>query len=379
MGTNFKSNLTSKLAFLVLIAAWIVTASVVAAQSTKPPNLLLVQMLVRHGARAPHHKLYPTDPNPIEVWPQGLGMLTQLGKRQQYVLGKFLRYFYQGFVTSNPNEILVNSSEHDRCLQSALSNLAAFYAPTTEQWVVEDGLNWQPVVVHYREKTSDKYLSNADCTKFEKEKHKLYNSSDLLSELEKHNDLLEALKMHGGINITDFIDVVKFHDTVFTEKYHCLNVSEWIEPYWDELTALTDLTFHMMTNTTVLQRLRSGPILEKMLENMDNKIAGKDDHLKVYMYSTHDSNIAFLLNALGVYELPPPFSACLLVELHETLNRPAVRLLYLNSTTMQNISSISPVPLKLQGCDEFCPLEHFRQLVQPIIPEDWNKECQTTD
>ncbi|KAG8196643.1 hypothetical protein JTE90_006553 [Oedothorax gibbosus] len=361
-------------ATFTLVAARIKAAPPVVSQST---NLLLVQMLFRHGARAPV-KIFPTDPNPIEVWPEGLGGLTQLGKRQHYTLGKYLRAFYFGFVTSNPNEVLVYSTSYRRCLQSALANLAAFYAPTDPRWVVEDGFDWQPVAVYYRDPAKDKYLSvNTDCPKLYKEMEKQFSSSDFKSEYGKHNNMFDALKLYGGLNSTDSYEILSFYDAVLTEKYHGLIVPEWIEPYFDELKELSDFIIYQWTNTLAQQRLLSGPFLGKMLENMDNKISGKNDHLKVHMYSAHGINVASLLNALGVYERNPPSAACVLIELHETQVGPAVRLLYLNSTTMQDIATISPVLLKLQGCGEFCPMEHFRHFVQPIIPDDWNKECHT--
>ncbi|KAG8196644.1 hypothetical protein JTE90_006554 [Oedothorax gibbosus] len=362
--------------FFILVAAWTVVAPLAVPQSSK---LLLVQMLFRHGARAPE-RIFPSDPNPIDVWPQGLGGLTQLGKKQHYTLGTYLRNFYSNFVTSNPNEVQVNSTSYPRTLQSALTNLAAFYAPTDPRWVVEDGLNWQPVPVYYGDPATDMYLSiDADCPKLKRDREKQYNTSNYLSELEKHQDLLEALKQYGGLDSPGYYDIYQFQDAVFCEKYHGLIVPEWIEPYFDELKDLSDFILYQWSNTLAQQRLLSGPFLERILENMDNKISGKNDQLKVHVYSAHDTNIATLLDALGVYQGQPPYTACVLIELHDTQDGPAVRLLYRNPTTMQDISSISPVLLKLQGCGEFCPLEHFRQLAQPIIPEDWNKECYTVD
>ncbi|GBN96478.1 Testicular acid phosphatase [Araneus ventricosus] len=122
--------------------------------SEKDNKLLLVQTLFRHGDRAPRH-LYPTDPNSKDSWPEGLGKLTLIGKKQQYALGKFLRSRYQDFITTNPNEVLVNSSAADRCLTSAAANLAAFYAPE-ERWKIEDGLNWQPIPIHFLPPYQDK-------------------------------------------------------------------------------------------------------------------------------------------------------------------------------------------------------------------------------
>jgi hypothetical protein len=44
--------------------------------------------------------------------------------------------------------------------------------------------------------------------------------------------------------------------------------------------------------------------------------------------------------------------------------------LYRNSTTRE------PYNLAIPGCDAVCPLEKFAELLKPIIPVDWEKECK---
>ncbi|MEE6521976.1 hypothetical protein FKM82_020352 [Ascaphus truei] len=42
----------------------------------------------------------------------------------------------------------------------------------------------------------------------------------------------------------------------------------------------------------------------------------------------------------------------------------------------RNESGKPPVPLSLPGCDHRCPMEEFQRLLQPVIPMDWERECQ---
>jgi hypothetical protein len=44
--------------------------------------------------------------------------------------------------------------------------------------------------------------------------------------------------------------------------------------------------------------------------------------------------------------------------------------LYRNSTTRE------PYNLAVPGCDAVCPLEKFVELLQPVIPVRWEKECK---
>jgi hypothetical protein len=44
--------------------------------------------------------------------------------------------------------------------------------------------------------------------------------------------------------------------------------------------------------------------------------------------------------------------------------------LYRNSTTHELYN------LAIPGCDAVCPLEKFVELLQPVIPVNWEKECK---
>ena len=60
--------------------------------SEEDMNLVYVQIVWRHGDRSPA-LIYPNDPN-ANYWPQGEGMLTQLGMQQHYELGTHLKFQY---------------------------------------------------------------------------------------------------------------------------------------------------------------------------------------------------------------------------------------------------------------------------------------------
>lgn len=42
----------------------------------------------------------------------------------------------------------------------------------------------------------------------------------------------------------------------------------------------------------------------------------------------------------------------------------------------RNDSKKAPWPLTLPGCPHRCPLQDFLRLTEPVIPKDWQKECQ---
>ncbi|CAL1291347.1 unnamed protein product [Larinioides sclopetarius] len=113
-------------------------------------ELVYLQLLTTNGFHAPL-SLYPNDENTEDDWPEGMGLLTKLGKLQQYEMGKFLRKFYHHFITSDPGEVDAFSSFEDRSTIGLVTLMASLYAPT-EEWEFLPGFKWQPTVLCYMEK-----------------------------------------------------------------------------------------------------------------------------------------------------------------------------------------------------------------------------------
>ena len=62
------------------------------------------------------HSFYPNDPyRNATYWPNGLGQLTERGKRRMFEVGRFLRKRYANFLTYDLNEVSVLSSDIERC------------------------------------------------------------------------------------------------------------------------------------------------------------------------------------------------------------------------------------------------------------------------
>lgn len=68
---------------------------------------------------------------------------------QEYELGKYIRNRYKDFLspTYSPDEVYIRSTDVDRTLMSAESNLAGLYPPVeSQEWNHE--LKWQPIPIH---------------------------------------------------------------------------------------------------------------------------------------------------------------------------------------------------------------------------------------
>lgn len=66
------------------------------------------------------------------------------------------------------------------------------------------------------------------------------------------------------------------------------------------------------------------------------------------------------------YRPAEPFPYCLL----STLRNFSVEMYF------RNESNKAPWPLVLPGCPHRCPLQDFLHLTEPIVPKDWQQECQ---
>ena len=86
-----------------------------------------------------------------------------------------------------------------------------------------------------------------------------------------------------------------------------------------EFSRLRLLTFSLYTATTELARLRAGPFLEELLHHWAQlEEGGGSDNKLLHIYSAHDTNVATVLNALGVFNgLAPPYASAILLELLE--------------------------------------------------------------
>ena len=78
--------MSSSVYFIILLFI-----SLLATMSLASDRLEMVLEICRHGARAPVSQEFNVTKT---YWPEGTGMLTRVGERQHYLLGKELRKRY---------------------------------------------------------------------------------------------------------------------------------------------------------------------------------------------------------------------------------------------------------------------------------------------
>uniref|UniRef100_V5I8Q3 acid phosphatase n=1 Tax=Anoplophora glabripennis TaxID=217634 RepID=V5I8Q3_ANOGL len=337
-------------------------------------DLISVVVLHRHGDRAPV-KAYKNDPYADEsYWPLGFGELTNIGKKQQYGLGKWLRERYVDFlpVSYNKNDIKIHSSNVDRCLMSAESNVAGLYPPEGNQ-VWNDQLKWQPIPIHTTPKTEDAILAQSKpCSKYSKLLKELMEEEPFNSTLDKYKEQMDYFSKNSGENITTLVDLMDLYNTVYIENLHNLTQPDWTQSLLtEEIEQLSGLAWSAYAYTQDLARLRSGPLIDLILNHFENVKNNVEDTPKFLMLSGHDSTIAPLLTAMQVYDNKwPYYASSVIFELREGKNNDFVNVFYRNPTEIANIT--------LPSCDFDCDFDNFQKVLAPVRTslEDWNKECQ---
>jgi len=344
-------------------------------------TLKLVHLLFRHGDRTPCN-FYPTDPYKDEsLWPVSPGQLTPTGKMMHFKLGQWLRERYSGFLSEKyiPDEIKVRSTDIDRTLMSAMSNLAGLYPPVGDE-VWNEGLAWQPIPVHTVPIQEDILLSDrpTGCPRLEELLTAAEQSQEIQSVYKENKELMEYISKNSGRTISTAYDMDYIYDTLFIESLYNFTLPSWTKSIFPggAFQKVRDLSFLIHTYTHELKRLSGGPFLDTMVshwkEKINTSLYPKD--MRVFMYSGHDSTIATVLNTLSVYNgIPPPYASLVMFELHHSQEKDwTVRILYRNSTTN------APYHLSIPNCSEDCPFAQFLQLTASLRPLDRDMECMAS-
>ncbi|KAJ6666497.1 hypothetical protein lerEdw1_020220 [Lerista edwardsae] len=198
---------------------------VVLLQLASGRELTFVLLIYRHGDRSPIEN-YPTGLHNEGEWPQGFGQLTtvgrlfieildssqthacivvpQLGMQQQHELGQYLKKRYEGFL--NPmykrEEVLIESTELDRTIMSAQSNLAGLFPPAGDQ-IWNPKILWQPIPVHIVPKRFNPKLRFPifDCPRYLELLKETIASREFQDKLQPYEEFLKEIAFRSGYDL----------------------------------------------------------------------------------------------------------------------------------------------------------------------------------
>lgn len=364
------------------------------------PKLIWLLFMHRHGDRTPIN-MAPRDPyNNIKYWPEGFGNLINPGRFRMYKLGKFIRKRYENFLTDNMREIYSRSSDVERCIESANALLAGLYPPTpTTRW--NPDLLWLPAPVH-TVPAPDDYLLNESGRKYLQNyinELRIIQKSEAVKKLYQESvKERELLEREMGYEFDMFTKFKCTYSTLDIEQRCGFEMPAWYTPQLKEkLYRYSGIAFSLAgSGTEKLQKIRSGHLLEDIIERMEiasiegpkveerseyqlpTNAPGSNNDKRVVHFSTHDSILSIILEALsinGPMPVPPGFGATFFIELYVDLDDDGRQISekYLRFRYMDDTESETPVEKKLPStCDTNSSgqvtLNNFKKFVSHLLP-----------
>ncbi|KAI6194024.1 putative esophageal gland cell secretory protein 21 [Aphelenchoides besseyi] len=379
-------------------------------------QLVLVQSLWRH------------DNN---TWPQGWGQLTLTGMKQHYYLGQRLKKKYTTDLKFTPSkfnqaEVYIRSTDLNRTLQSAMSNLVGFFDRGTEGVDYPKDLDswptgYVPIPIHTVDDDFD-YLINPDryCPRSNAIRKFLMDCDDIRSIVEQHKDLLDKLTKISGMETTIW-NMWEIYDSWYIDRLYGKPLPpEFTDELFANVTKLNNIMEDVIYGIGVktckgldirneLTKLRGGPLIWSIIEHMQQKrfcintpVDKRDtkakqlckwmDKLKYFVYSAHDSTIAALFSTLGFNETNfdepgfPHYSACVTVELWKSANGYYVKVFYWvpPSEAIKNRTHKEDVTIdltsKIVDCTDKCDLDQFSKRSEPYkLSTTPQKLCDDTN
>uniref|UniRef100_H2YF55 Lysophosphatidic acid phosphatase type 6 n=1 Tax=Ciona savignyi TaxID=51511 RepID=H2YF55_CIOSA len=351
-------------------------------------NLKLVQVIFRHGARTPllspdylpkieysksqmthpEHTIIPyviTELHDEEIvikhnttWGETKGdhgQLTSVGAEQLYQLGCFLRkkYLSELDFVKDPSQVYARSTGVKRTVESARSVLAGLFPGHTAQFPI-----------HVAPPTMEVLYPN----------FQICNYIRMLNRWAYQNEcfLREDIQNQFNISPEHKVHLVTLRDCLFVHKFHDMLPAEFDKP--EAMTNLERVSVEIMDyvfagHGEASLKLASGPLLTKLLENMDQSISNQPNKEKLILLSGHDTTLIPFLHTLNIHDSKwPPYAANVTLELYECSSdqKYYVQVLYENEKQL------------LPGCsDVMCPLNEFKAAVSKYLvsPDEYTKLC----
>uniref|UniRef100_A0A0N4Z4P6 Lysosomal acid phosphatase n=1 Tax=Parastrongyloides trichosuri TaxID=131310 RepID=A0A0N4Z4P6_PARTI len=364
-------------------------------------QLVMVQIVWRHGERAPTHR-YPNDLYEEDYWGVPLGTLTPNGIKQQETFGKELRKIYiEGHKLINPEynykEITVRSTKKNRTIESALANLRGFYDIPSSQNI--------PVLTDFFG-INDVWNKGISCPKL----------NSLMSErldsyygiLYKENkEFIDMLQEKSGYTEMTMKSITDLFDIIYVQKSLNASIPDWLsDGNYDKLKNMAFEIYKLMDGAAAfgmpedlqITQLYEGPLLKDIIKNFESKRTTYEvsafvmkfmkprtmnlsfNNLKYVAYSGHDFTLAGLFFIMGIdnflekEELTTDFTASIMYELYTNKYKHYEIKILFSRSGGKNILDITN---RVKGCGGSfnCSFNDFKESIQGRIPGDVLNDC----
>lgn len=280
------------------------------------------------------------------------------------------------------------SSDVPRTKMSLQLVLASLFPPRDAQkW--NNRLNWQPIPTYYLPSDKDTIFYGSKCNENRDMFNKFKKTDNFISTMSNYTSLIGYVANKTGLNIPSFYPLLKLYfnlvsevsiitpffslDTlIYLKENFGLRLPKWTKKiYPHPLNETPGIYYTQVSASNEAKQYSGGFLLKNIINEMQSQIKGAEPkERKIYLYSGHEINVAYILILLGVYDMrPPPLGSFVILELHKlNTDNFGVKVLY------QNYEEIEPKLLHLPGCEKICEFNKFLRNVQNFLPED-NLKC----
>ncbi|XP_030755413.1 venom acid phosphatase Acph-1-like, partial [Sitophilus oryzae] len=260
------------------------------------------------------------------------------------------------------NYIDARTTDSNRTKMSLELMLAALWPPTMEEKFYPC-LKWQPIPYNYIR--SDKELDGTKtCKIYNSLYQSVFNSTETQNALAEFNPVFEYVSNATGQEFSTPEDIFSLYMELFAQKNYGYALENWTDPVFpDVLERIAVTQYYIESNTTDLRKLGAGYLLKKIINDSKAKIDGllKPQSRKMFVYSAHERNLAYVLIALGVFnDKVPPYGCHILFEVHLIDNVYGFKIYY------QDWENRDPKLMTIPGCTEFCPYDKFVEIFKDI-------------
>ncbi|CCD68012.1 intestinal acid PHOsphatase [Caenorhabditis elegans] len=395
-------------------------------------KLMMVQAIWRHGDRTPT-ETYHNDQFTENYWMfggGGWGQLTPIGMRQHMQLGQKLRARYVNgqpykFLNTryNQQEIFVRSTDKNRTLLSAFSNMVGMYGNTAQENASIAGVDYPdvvgwpvgfvPIPIHTIPDAEDHLLSVDNYCPLQDTIWNLAKTTDTVSNYFNSSavtSLMGNLTNYCGEEINPDNLWILYNALKIEKQYYPAQFKQFTPWYTDSLFEQIDIVNSQVQDFQnglglegkmvngidigkILRKIRGGTLVNDIYNHMNRKTQcssnnGKEctytNRLKFFAYSAHDTTLYALFSLLGVAKLAvqprgyPLYSACALFEQWQDVqtNQTYFKLIYHRheNDTLSNVIT-SGIP-GCEGSGDYCPMAVLKNYSDVFKPEmEMNQWC----
>lgn len=190
--------------------------------------------------------------------------------------------------------------------------------------------------------------------------------------MQEDREILDKLSAWAGAPLNDAMEVMQFAEFIKAHKFLDKTVPVWVvEAYYSSLEKYVEVMFSLMHATPEMIKIRGGPLITEILDNMDAIARGDANGRPIMIYSAHDTTVLSLAYVLGVEkQIPglPNYSDTFMVDLSA---EGMVQVIYMNTEKFLNTRTVMNIP----GCGTMCSLTTLRNTLRNMVVTDYDTLC----